>query len=99
MDVTEDYLSPNFCVPKLSDILTPQLVIDYSRINDHIIRTGQMTPYCDEVLRKMGDGNKFFLSLDYSSGYWQVPMSKKSRGGTALLLNVGSTSGMYFPRD
>ena len=48
-----------------------------------------MTPSCDEVLRKMGKGNKFFLSLDFSSGYWQIPISKKSRGVMAFITERG----------
>ena len=60
LDVSEGYLSPSFCVPKLSAILTPRLVIDYSKINDNIIRTGQITPSCEEVIRKWGKGRSSF---------------------------------------
>ena len=63
LDVSEGYLSPSFCVPKPLDILTPHLVIDYLTINDMVGRPGQVTPSCDEVIQKMGEGNKYFLSL------------------------------------
>ena len=89
LDVTEGYLSPSFCIPKPSDILTPHLVIDYSHINDLIIQPGQVTPSCDEVLRKMGEGNKYFLALDFSSSYWQILVSKESRPITAFVTERG----------
>ena len=89
LDVTEGYLSPSFCVLKPSDALTPHLVIDYSHINELIVRPGQVMPSCDKVLHKMGDGNKFFLSLDLSSGYWQILITKESRPVTAFVTERG----------
>ena len=50
-----------------------------------IIQLGQVTPSCDEVIKKMGVGNKYFLSLDFSSGYWQVGISPETRGVTAFI--------------
>ena len=77
LDSTEGFLSPSFCVAKPSDVLTLRLVIDYSHINHLIERPGQVTPSCDKVIRKMGEGNRYFLTLDFSSGYWQIPVAKE----------------------
>ena len=89
LDFSEVILSPTFHVPKPSDILTPHLVIDYSHINDLIIWPGQVMPLCDEVMRKIGEGNKYFLALDFSSSYWQILISKESRPVTAFVTERG----------
>lgn len=71
--VSEGFLSPSFCVLKPFDILTPRLVIDYSKVNDVIIIPGQVTLSCDEVIRKMGEGNKYFCCWIFclTTGKWE----------------------------
>ena len=69
--------------------MNTRIVIDYSGINHLIVWPGQVTPSCDEVLRKMGEGNKYFMALDFSSGFWQIPISKESRPVTAFVTECG----------
>ena len=77
LDVSEGYLSPSFCILKPSDILTPHLVIDHSKINDNIVRPGQVTPSCIEVIQKMREGNKYFFKFGLLQ--WILANSHKSR--------------------
>jgi hypothetical protein len=50
---------------------------------------GKKTPAVDEVLRKIGPRKKYFCCLDLSSSYWQIPISKKTRGIMAFITDVG----------
>ena len=37
----------------------------------------------------MGEGNKYFMVLDFISGYWQIPIRKESRPETAFMTERG----------
>ncbi len=45
----------------------------------------------------LGEGNKFFSSLDLLSGYWQVPMEPESRKLTAFSTNDGHFEWVRVP--
>ncbi len=54
-------------------------------------------PVLSDLLMKLGEGNKFFSSLDLLSGYWQVPMDPESRKITAFSTNEGHFEWVRMP--
>ena len=45
----------------------------------------------------LGQGNKYFSSLDLVSGYWQVPMAPESRAITAFSTLQGHYHWLRMP--
>lgn len=41
-------------------------------------------PMIDSIFNKIGEGNKYFSSLDFHSRYWQIPINERDRHKTAL---------------
>ncbi|RLU15365.1 hypothetical protein DMN91_012359 [Ooceraea biroi] len=57
--------------------------IDYRRVNDITERDAYPLPQITATLDKLR-GAKYFSTLDLKSGYWQVPLTAKSRPVTAF---------------
>lgn len=74
--------SPLFLVPKKNGQFRP--VIDFRQVNEVTEDERFPLPVLKDLLMSLGQGNKFFSSLDLVSGYWQVPMAPESRAVTAF---------------
>ncbi len=74
--------SPLFLVPKKDGQFRP--VIDLRKVNEVTEDDRFPLPVLSNLLMSLGDGNKFFSSLELLSGYWQVPLAPESREITAF---------------
>ena len=90
MEASEGYLSPSFHVPKPHNRLVPRLVIDYSKVNNIIRRPGQVTPNVESVLHQInGPTPTYWLVLDLTQAYWQIPISPDSEKYTVFICEEG----------
>ncbi|KMQ81403.1 retrovirus-like pol polyprotein [Lasius niger] len=77
-----------------SAILVPKangerrLCVDYRALNAVTIKKRYPMPIVEEQLAKLS-GNVYFTTLDMTSGYYQVPMDKKSKNLTAFMAPDG----------
>lgn len=63
---------------------TIRLCLDARKLNNIVLPTRDASPPVDEILAKFH--NKcFFSSLDFSSGYWQIPLDPSVRQYTSFL--------------
>ncbi len=69
-------------MPKKGGTLRP--VIDFRRVNEVTVDDHYPLPVLRDLLMCLGRGNKVFSSLDFLSGYWQLPMAPESREVTAF---------------
>lgn len=70
------YASPIICVKKSDGSV--RLCLDARRINQMIIPTRDASPPLDELLARF-HGRQYFSNLDFSSGYWQIPLHPSVR--------------------
>lgn len=78
------YSSPIICVSKADGSV--RLCLDARRINKIILPMRDSSPPLDELLAKFG-GKSIFTSLDFTAGYWQVPLHRDVRKFTAFVYN------------
>lgn len=78
------YSNPILCVAKTDGSV--RLCLDARRINRIILPMRDSSPPLEELLARF-QGNKSFSSLDFTSGYWQVPLHVDVRKYTAFLYN------------
>ena len=74
-----EFLSPSFHItkPGLPEMLS--IIINYSRVNACICRLDYCTQSTDEITRVVGPGNKFFIAMDQTSRYFQVPIREETK--------------------
>jgi transposase InsO family protein len=77
------YNSPIFVVPKKDG--SPRYVLDFRQLNAHSHTDKYSMKTVDECIGQIGrDGSTIFSTLDLSSGFWQLPLSRESRKYTAF---------------
>ena len=74
---------------------TLQFCIDFRKLNARTKKDSFPLPRMQETMESMV-GARFFSSMDLKSGFWQVPMSEKSRQYTVF--TVGSLGVYEFLR-
>ena len=82
------WASPIVIVPKKTStpgILEPRLCVDYRWINYHTEKDRQPLPNIDHVLATLGNGPRYFTSLDLFSGYHQIGMTKDAIKKSAFI--------------
>ncbi len=87
--------SPLFLVPKRDGSFRP--VIDFTNVNEMTVSEQFPLPVLSDLLMNLGEGNKFFSSLDLLTGYWQVPMAPESRQITAFSTPNGRFEWLRMP--
>ena len=87
--------SPIFVVPKRDGGLRP--VIDYRKINAATEDDKFPLPVLSDLLMSLGEGNRYFTSLDMLSGYWQIPVAKESQDITAFSTPHGHYNFVRMP--
>ena len=78
--------SPILLVPKKDG--GTRLVVDYRRLNNLTRKDSYPLPRIDDTLDCLG-GAQYFSALDFSSGYFQVPLDDESRPLTAFITQGG----------
>ncbi len=86
-DSRSPWNSPLLLVPPKDGTFRP--VIDFRRLNSVTQSEQYPLSVLSDFLMNLGEGNKFFSSLDLLSGYWQVPMDPESRKLNAFNTNNG----------
>ena len=65
-----------------------RLCVDYRRLNDVTIKDAYPLPIIDTTLRSLS-GSAWFSTLDLSSGFWQVPLSKEASDKSTFVTKRG----------
>ncbi len=69
---------------------TIHFCVDYHKLNDVTHKDAYPIPRIDDILDALR-GTKYFSSIDFASGYWQIKETEKDREKTAF----GSHLGLY----
>ncbi|XP_077541014.1 uncharacterized protein LOC144153239 [Haemaphysalis longicornis] len=69
---------------------TYRFCVDFRRLNDVLVPDAGPIPRADCLIAEVG-GRKYFSKMDFSKGYWQVPLDQASREKTAF----STPSGLY----
>lgn len=88
---TSNYNSPIILVPKkaVDGHKKYRLCIDFRQLNKKLIPDKFPLPRIDEILDSLGR-TIYFSKLDLYSGFWQVPLDKKSKHLTSFSTSQGS---------
>uniref|UniRef100_A0A2S2NNN8 RNA-directed DNA polymerase n=1 Tax=Schizaphis graminum TaxID=13262 RepID=A0A2S2NNN8_SCHGA len=78
------YNNPIICVNKVNGSV--RLCLDARRVNQIIQPMRDTSPPMEELLAEFG-GKRYFTSLDFSAGYWQIPLHPDVRKYTAFVYN------------
>ena len=63
--------------------------IDYREVNAQTIGDSYPAPTIEDIVCKLGDGDRVFSTLDASQAYLSVPLAETSREYTAFLTPMG----------
>lgn len=80
------YASPVLLVKKKTG--DKRLCVDYRALNNKTRKEHYPLPLIDDQLDRLA-GNSLFISLDLSSGYYQIPMAEESQEITAFVTPDG----------
>ena len=81
-----DWVSPMVVVPKKNGSV--RICVDYTKLNQSVKRERYLLPTADELFANVR-GARYFSTLDASSGFWQVPLTKDSSHLTTFLTPHG----------
>ena len=73
-------------VPKRSEAI--RICVDLKPLNESVLREVYPIPTVDDTLAQLA-GAKIFSKLDANSGFWQIPLSKKSQLLTTFITPFG----------
>ena len=86
-ECTSEYNSPVVLVKKKDG--SNRFCIDFRRLNTITkFDTEPMQNY-EDIMAQVG-GDKIFSKIDFSKGYWQIPMSPESKRYTAFTTSKGT---------
>ncbi|CAD7078596.1 unnamed protein product [Hermetia illucens] len=81
-----EYSSPVILVAKSDG--TDRLCIDYRVLNAITVKEPFPVPSVEEQVAQLA-GNSFFTTLDFISGYYQIPIAESSKKYTAFATHIG----------
>ena len=82
VDEATQWCSPIVVVPKRDG--TVRLCVDFTRLNEFVIRERFILPTTEETLAVIGKA-KFFSKLDARMGFWQIPLDDESKNYTCFI--------------
>ncbi|XP_064475154.1 uncharacterized protein LOC135389103 [Ornithodoros turicata] len=88
------YNSPVLVVRKQDG--THRLCVDFRRLNDVLIFDCEAVPRADELLATVGN-RTYFSKLDFTKGYWQIPLSEAAKPKTAFSTSTGLYQFCFMP--
>ena len=74
-----------------------RLLIDYRKLNEVTIKDSYPMPNIDKLLGRL-HGARYFTSLDFKSGYWQVPVAPQDIPKTAFITQFGTYECPVMPQ-
>ena len=81
-------------VPKPSGDV--RICVDLKPLNQNVLREYHPLPNVDETLAQLAGAEKF-SKLDANSGFWQIPLAKKSRSFTTFITPFGRSQFNKLP--
>ncbi len=84
-----DWVLGMVCVAKMGKIDYPWIIVDFKPVNRYVKRLGYPTKVLAEEVVDIPPGMKYFTVLDRRHGYWQVPLSEKSKKYTCFITPWG----------
>ena len=87
MGVIEPSKSP-FCPPLLKKDGSLRPVVDFRLLNPATLIDAEPMPSPEEIYAKLHKG-KFFSTIDFCKGYWQIPMNIEDKEKTAFSSTLG----------
>ncbi len=82
-------------VPKKDSSNRP--VIDFCKVNALTVTDQYLLPVLSELLQSIGKHNTVFSSLGLLSGFWEIPMEKKSGEITEISTPSGHNEWLRLP--
>ena len=76
-------------VPKKAGAI--RICVDLKPLNVNVLREVHPLPKVDETLAQL-TGTKVFSKLDANSGFWQIPLAKKSQHLTTFITPLEGTA-------
>ncbi|XP_071944659.1 uncharacterized protein [Antedon mediterranea] len=86
--------SPYIMVPKPDG--TARFCVNYKKVNSLSKFDAYPMPRIDEIIGRVGPA-KFITKLDLCKGYWQVPLTERSKPYTAFSTPMGLYQFKYLP--
>ena len=86
--------SPFILVPKPDG--TPRFCVNYKKVNKLSKFDAYPMPLMEEVIERIGPA-KYIVKLDLCKGYWQVPLTERSKQYTAFATPTGLYQFKYLP--
>jgi Reverse transcriptase (RNA-dependent DNA polymerase) len=83
---TSEWASPIVLVAKPDG--STRFCVDYRKLNSITVRDSYPLPCMDECIDSLGD-SETFTTLDYNSGYWQIPVRPEYREKTTFTSHEG----------
>ena len=81
------YSSPLHLVKKKDGTYRP--VIDFRKLNKVTVFDVEPMPNPNEIFSKLA-GKRYFSKLDFTKGYWQIPMAEEDKHKTCFTCTLGS---------
>ena len=78
--------SPIILIPKKDSGV--RIVVDYRKLNEVTKKDSYPLPRIDDIHETMG-GHNWFSSVDFLSGYYQIPVANKDKEKTAFITHEG----------
>ena len=91
---TSPYAAPVLFVKKKDG--TKRLVIDYRKLNEITLKDPYPMMMHEDIFSSL-NGSKFFSSLDFTAGYWQVLMEETDVMKTAFITCFGKFEWLRMP--
>ena len=88
------YASPVVLVKKKDESV--RFCIDFRKVNRVIMFDPEPMPNPEELFAKLRNG-KYFSKIDLTKGYWQIPMSERSKEVTAFVTFDGQYQFKFLP--
>ncbi|KAK7592997.1 hypothetical protein V9T40_007749 [Parthenolecanium corni] len=92
LDVIEPTTSPHHSpiVVVIKPEREPRFCIDFRKLNSYVEDLHFPMPDTHSAIRRLGEAN-FFTKLDLKKGYWQIPLTERSKPFTAFSVPNGAT--------
>ena len=70
---------------------------DFRGLNKNLVEDKYPLPGIDDLLARLGEGNKWFAKIDLEAAYHQIPLEKNSQALTTVITHVGTFKYTVMP--
>ena len=90
-----DWVSPVVVVNKSND--KQRIYGDFRELNKNLVDNKYLLPGIDDLLARLGEGNKWFAKIDLEAAYHQILLEKNSQPLTTVITHVGTFKYTVMP--